>query len=978
MLNKITVPISFAQGLDSKSDPKQVVPGKLLELENGVFYQTRSIKKRDGFDDLPTTISQGGSATSAAGIATLGDKLIEFTGNNALGFTEGPNQWSLFPGTLKHLGVNARGVATNGLIQDSPDVAYDATSGLQCFVWRQTSDQSEITPTEIRYSVLDAATGQVIVSQGEVVTGLTKASYFKVLFLTNAFYIFYATDTEIQYRRIITASQTSITASATFASDVEAGDVNIGGFPFDAVVANSKIYLAYYSSAGTTSVGIRTITGTTISSATYVSTQDASRAINITTSDSEANIWVTWANSTDMRTIAYNAALSAVTNSLEVVTTTNNIRRIAAIGTGTTTITIYAEVLATIADDNFTIIFVVDSSTVTQTATVRRLGINSKVFEYDGWLYYLAAYRGDAQTTLFLVRGSTDGETPVAVAKISPAVAAAYWSTTENCCCLAGVPASSAGFYLAYGQVNTVGPVNSGTTVQPNVARTGVFVADVSFEQPASSISVANALLISGGLVSYFDGQTVTEMGFNYYPEYVEATQGASSLFGLSDGSYQYVAVYSWTDLNGQKHRSAPSPAGSVTISGGNHSADVEVASLCLTQKTNVVVELYRTTANGTTFYLQGYYENEPTSTRLSLTDDLPNSELIAQGVLYTTGGEVENIASPAPVTMGTFKNRAIVVPAEAPSSFWYSKEVIPGVPVEFSDLFVQNIDQRGGGITAVTQMDDKLCLFKASNIFVLTGDGPAPSGANNDFTPAQLIASDSGCINDRSLVLMPNGVMYQSAKGIYLLGRNLQVSYIGADVEAYNSNVITAARLYPKRNQVIFTLDSGVALVYDYAFDQWSVFTGIDAVGLAIYDDKVVYAQADGTVMIETPGVYTDNGSGYPLKVKTSWLSFAGLQGFQRVYDVLLLGEYKSSHTLQVEVAHDFVDVTDQTANIVGTSTPPYQYRLDFKKQKCEAVQLTIQDASPTGESFEISSMAFEVGVKRGANKLSQTRNYG
>jgi len=52
--------------------------------------------------------------------------------------------------------------------------------------------------------------------------------------------------------------------------------------------------------------------------------------------------------------------------------------------------------------------------------------------------------------------------------------------------------------------------------------------------------------------------------------------------------------------------------------------------------------------------------------------------------------------------------------------------------------------------------------------------------------TEPSLIPTDTGTINPRSIVLTPMGIMYQSEKGIYLLDRSLQVSYIGADVEAY------------------------------------------------------------------------------------------------------------------------------------------------------------------------------------------------
>ena len=48
-LQKTNVSLSFKQGLDTKTDPKQVVFGKLLNLQNGKFISPTQIKKRNGY-----------------------------------------------------------------------------------------------------------------------------------------------------------------------------------------------------------------------------------------------------------------------------------------------------------------------------------------------------------------------------------------------------------------------------------------------------------------------------------------------------------------------------------------------------------------------------------------------------------------------------------------------------------------------------------------------------------------------------------------------------------------------------------------------------------------------------------------------------------------------------------------------------------------------------------------------------------------
>src|ERR1700742_1438111 len=52
MIQKQAFPISFAQGLDTKTDPKQVQIGKFLSLENTIFDEGGLLKKRNGFGKL--------------------------------------------------------------------------------------------------------------------------------------------------------------------------------------------------------------------------------------------------------------------------------------------------------------------------------------------------------------------------------------------------------------------------------------------------------------------------------------------------------------------------------------------------------------------------------------------------------------------------------------------------------------------------------------------------------------------------------------------------------------------------------------------------------------------------------------------------------------------------------------------------------------------------------------------------------------
>ena len=248
--------------------------------------------------------------------------------------------------------------------------------------------------------------------------------------------------------------------------------------------------------------------------------------------------------------------------------------------------------------------------------------------------------------------------------------------------------------------------------------------------------------------------------------------------------------------------------------------------------------------------------------------------------------------------------------------------------------------------------IDEKPLLFKANTVFCVVGDGPSPSGFNDDFIDAQLVTTDVGCTNHKSIVRTPDGLMFQSAKGIYLMDRSLSVKYIGDAVEAYNSYTVTSSKLITSLNQARFTLSSGVVLVYDYFVDQWSVliqsqlWTHVSLAGSSL--GLKLMARS-----IKRTSIFTDDGAFVQMYIQTGWIQMAGIQGFQRIYKALVVGDYKSAHTLNCELTYDFVSTVAQTITVPVASAPsgvPYQYRLFPSRQKCEAIQFTFYDTqSPT-----------------------------
>lgn len=519
-------------------------------------------------------------------------------------------------------------------------------------------------------------------------------------------------------------------------------------------------------------------------------------------------------------------------------------------------------------------------------------------------------------------------------------------------------------------------------------------------------------LHLSGGFLWMYDGITSVEHGFHVFPDGVSTTGGG----GGSGQVYQYSVTYEWQDGRGNIHRSAPSVAtqhdqGSPID--GAHAVTITVPTLRLTAKRNpraeVEIVIYRTLPNvnvaDQVFYrvtsVSAPLYNDPTVDTLSFSDDTTDANLVGNPTLYTTGGVVDNTATPPGIIMAVHQNRLYLVDDEDPLVVWFSKAVIAGAPVEFSDLLSFNVDPRGGDVTGLASLDTALILFKRESIFYQRGQGPDATDANSDFTGPQLVTSDGGCTNQDSIVLTPMGLMYQSGKGIYLLDRGLQVSYIGSDVEAYNSQTITSAQLIPDTTQVRFTLESGVALMYDYLAQQWSVHTNINAIGSCNFQNLFTFCQPLGQVRQETPGVFSDAGQPIKLRLWTSWLQLAGLQGYQRFWKLLILGEYISAHQLLCKIAYNFNSVPAQQvtvdagtllgSDVFGTGVfgaespfggqyPLYQWRIfpQAGKGRCQAVQIQLEDIqSVPSEGLSLSAIALEIGVESGAARKPASRTF-
>lgn len=994
-LQKQPVQMNFGGGLDTKTDPAQIELGKFTRLQNVVFNQGR-LQKRNGF----AKISQLPDADSTT-LTTLNGNLLA-TGTQLRAYSEETDQW-LAQGLVQPVSLSTSALVRTAVSQTAVDSAVNM--GLVCTAYTESG--------VAYYQITDTSTGQIIFDR----TALGSTSQNpRVFALSNYFIVtFMQTVTvtpTLRYIAIPLVTPTAPRAVADISSNV--ASINAG---YDAVVAADQLYLAFGGSSTTFKMVYLTNKLQVSTEASYTSSTADLVAVTADTEGSTPVIYAAFYDSTadDAWVVARDSSLAAAVVAKTQVITNEVVTQLTATAkNGTATISYQVEntvvALANSRQDYVKQVTITDAAVVgTPTVLLRGVGLASKAFLNNGVGYVLLIQGSALQPTYFLSDYSGN-----VVAKLAYSNGGGYLGTQV----LASVTSDGGLLSVAYLTKTLLSSVNKETGAA-NVAgiysQTGANLATFSINATGqASVEIANSLHMTGGITWQYDGKKPVENGFHLYPENIGVATSGTGGF-LTAQTYNYVFCYEWTDGTGKLHRSAPSVPVVQVTTGTTSSNTITVPTLRLTYKTGanaVRIVGYRWSTANQVFYqftsIAAPTINDTTVDSVTIVDTLADSAIIGNNLLYTTGGVLENIAPPPAAAITTFKNRVWVLDAENRNLLWYSKPIIQGTPVEFSDLQTLYVapgtgtQGTNGDTTAISSIDDKLIVFKQGSVYYVTGTGPDITGANNDFSDATFISSAVGCTNAASIVGMPQGLMFQSDKGIWLLGRDLSTQYVGAAVESFNTAQVNGSVSIPGFNQVRFSLDTGDVLMYDYFYGQWCSFTGVPAISSCLYQNKHTILNSRGGIQQEGAN-YLDESRPVLISFTTAWVKLTGLQGYQRAYFMYMLGSYSAPHRLSVGVAYDYDEAVVQDVSLRplnandswgsdqlwGSSSPwggggnTEQYRVFFERQKCQSLQITVNEVynsldGAAGAGIALSSLNFVIGAKKGYPTLPASQSGG
>lgn len=526
------------------------------------------------------------------------------------------------------------------------------------------------------------------------------------------------------------------------------------------------------------------------------------------------------------------------------------------------------------------------------------------------------------------------------------------------------------------------GGVTDSTTATP-IGNWGVhacrMVIDDDSDIPVYATTIGNNVVLSGGTPSVYDGQTVTEYGFLWPPEYgFLGTLGSGG--HLTAGDYEVAVTWRYQHATGDMCESIPitmrvkgTALSSITVI-NNDTIQISLANLSLTKKYNdtattigvagaelgetsfaLSMQAYRTTVGGSSFYSEGQgqrfasvpndvyrVDNQDGGSSFTLFQVTQfDSVAQAQANIYTTGGILPNYPPPSLTHLCTHRGRVFGISAENPKDLVFTHIYEPGdLPGWHPDLVLTMPEKA----YALASLDEKLIVFCEKGIYVIAGTGPDRKGLNSDYTEPQRLNAPHGTTEPKAVVSYPDGIFFYANEitaagvpSIFLLDRKLNVTRIGGPVEDNLSTFkycrgaivdFVNERIYWAfcDAQLVRSVTSGAVIVYDWRHKAWmtdSVFhkdEGGNTLSTAIVGLGILNGTAYSTMPFDA-NIYRHSGSADPggayvsTIAITAWLPLSQIQAFQRYRWLSLLAQRVGAHALTVSVSNDY----DQTILVGG-----------------------------------------------------------
>lgn len=664
-LTKQPIPINFARGLDTKTDPKQLQIGSFLILKNRVFTEEGELVKRNGFGFLPMP-------SESAEVLTTFNKNLLAAGSVLEAYSPAIQQW-IDKGPLQTASLSTSPLIRSSQTQAQTDTAF-SQNDLLCTVFTELSTQLVTGQTEVtyRYSVSDASTGEnllypAVISTADPGFGAPKVfafgNYFVVVFTGNSAGLFTLNFISINTLTLEVSATTRISSDVTPDTFQAFDGLVVGGnlyLTWNGRDSGHSIFVTYLNSllVQQTTIGFAGIAGSMFS---MVQDPETPTVIYISSySEVTQKLYV----------LAINTSLGTVLAPVTITPTpSTNIQNLTSESLGGS-VSLFTEVGHQYSYDGALPTNYVQSYSVGASGAVsgpntilRSVGLASKAFVIDDTIFFACAYQSPYQPTYFV--SDSNGNL---IAKIAYSNGGGYLPSGLPSVNVTGTIAR-----FAYLFKDLVLPVNKTTNpLAPGgiYSQTGINLATLTIgTSNISTTEAAKNVHLSAGFLWMYDGYTPVEHNFHLWPDSIEltgiisltptgdvtsgsnvivnvsaitditvgmnitgsgipansvvaailssssieinqnatGTHSATTLTltgNLSAQQYYYQVTYEWSDSQGNLFRSAPSVPIAVTVS-GNSFVKVNIPTLRLTYKVSnpVRIIVYRWSVAQQTFF---------------------------------------------------------------------------------------------------------------------------------------------------------------------------------------------------------------------------------------------------------------------------------------------------------------------------------------------------------------------------------------
>lgn len=514
----------------------------------------------------------------------------------------------------------------------------------------------------------------------------------------------------------------------------------------------------------------------------------------------------------------------------------------------------------------------------------------------------------------------------------------------------------------------------------------------IDFLPQITMTQYGSSMYLSGSAVQNFDGTVVSDAGFQDFPVAISAVVGGVG--GLSTGNYSIRAYAVRYNNKGERFVSPARTSGVFGATAGQ-TITWTIATIGSCTSNDVIIEVYRTLAGGTTYFFEGTAVNSfSTTTFVSTLSDATISANQGDPYQPQIGGlsELMEFGPTGCKILTAYNDRIWCAGGQVPAGqVIFSKLKTAGFGAGFSTLINSVvIDSEQNAITSLAGINDSLAIFEKEKVFILDTNGPDNFGRGN-FGRGNF-ATKKGATTHFGTVLTDIGLAYWNEGGPYLLTGNFSVINISDAIRPLAIDLTpTGVTLNPQKQEAIWYTSTGTALLWDYKNGhRWAKWTNLNVNAAS----RTALAMDRGRLYLENATKFSDGGQTYVFSFKTAQLRAEQLlSGYVLLKKYGIVGEFVGEHTLTFRVyyngsplweevvtwspdtrtyltiASDFGALTAAQVDALQSldKSGNYSFNKRAQRQNCQRFQLELLDNGPDGPSYFPVSIEFELGARPG-----------